>query len=78
MFCVLMSLSVANEVLYYRLIDVYIKSEYTLDFMKTGQSHVGDLLKDANEHSMTNLVDENMFLRKLISLRYFYTLDINY
>lgn len=78
MFCVLMSLSVANEVLYYRLIDVYIKSEYTLDFMKTGQSHVGDLLWDANEHSMTNLVDENMFLRKLISLRYFYTLDINY
>lgn len=46
--------------------------------MKTGQSHVGDLLKDANEHSMTNLVDENMFLRKLISLRYIYTLDINY
>lgn len=78
MFCVLMSLSVANEVLYYRLIDVYIKSEYTLDFMKTGQSHVGDLLWDANEHSMTNLVDENMFLRKFISLRYFYTLDINY
>lgn len=69
MFCVLMSLSVANEVLYYRLIDVY---------MKTGQSHVGDLLWDANEHSMTNLVDENMFLRKLISLRYIYTLDINY
>lgn len=46
--------------------------------MKTGQSHVGDLLWDANDHSMTNLIDENMFLRKLISLRYFYTLDINY
>lgn len=64
-----MSLSIVNEVLYYRLIDVY---------MKTGQSYVGDLFWDVNEYSMINFVDENMFLRKLIFLRYFCIFDINY
>lgn len=64
-----MSLSVVNEVLYYRLIDVY---------MKTGQLYVGDLFKDVNEYSMINFVYENMFLRKLIFLRYIYIFDINY
>lgn len=39
--------------------------------MKTGQSHVGDLLWDANDHSMTNLVDENIVFEEVNFLEIF-------